>query len=101
LCPAMWCNSENAYSGWTAFKIDVSTVLNKAQSVNDLAAPTGPGSYAATFMPGTVYVSKGDPVYLSPGGITIGFIPQDMSIEYTYTDSGYFYTRYGYVRSGR
>ena len=101
LCPAMWCNNDDAFNGWFAFKNDVATVLNKPVTVGDLPKPSGGGTESGTEMTGTVFVAKGSPIYMSAGGIVIGYITSDTSLEYKYIRDGYYYTNIGYVKPTR
>ena len=100
LCPAMWCNSPTALNGWSAFKNDVLTVMNRPVMAPDLPDPSGEGTAAATSISGEISVKRGDPIYMSPGGIEVGFIDSDKSLKYKFIRSGYYYTDEGYVKGG-
>lgn len=97
LCPAMWCNSTEAYAGWDSFKEDVAKVLNKPIMAPDLPLPSGKGTETGTNMSGTIQVKKGDPIYMNPGGIVIGYISEDKSLQYKFIREEYYYTDEGYV----
>lgn len=100
LCPAMWCNNDAAFNGWQAFKNDVATVLNKPVMAQDLPKPSGDGTESGTEVSGEVLVSKGDPIYMNPGSIVIGYFDSDKSVHYTFERDGYYYTSEGYVKKG-
>lgn len=98
LCPAMWCNSPAAFNGWAAFKADVATVLNRPGSVSDLPRPSGGGTAGGTEISGLVPVKRGDPIYMNPGSIVIGYFAEDKVLRYSFARGGYYYTDEGYVK---
>jgi N-acetylmuramoyl-L-alanine amidase CwlA len=99
LCPAMWCNSKEAFNGWTAFKNDVSLVLNKPVMAPDLPKPSGVGTDSGTGVDGTISVKEGDPFYMnSDGSIVLGYSKKDQALSYTFIRNGMYYTPLGYVK---
>lgn len=100
LCPAMWCNSDSAFNGWFAFKNDVATVLNKPVMAEDLPKPTGEGTAEGTDVSGTISVYAGQPIYMSPNGVIVGYFDADKTISYTFYRDGHYYTSVGYVKAG-
>jgi N-acetylmuramoyl-L-alanine amidase CwlA len=98
LCPAMWCNNDGAFDGWLAFKNDVAAIVNKPTVVEDLPEPSGSGTESGTDVAGTVRVSRGDSIYMSPGGIVVGYFDTDKTLNYTFARDGYYYTDEGYVK---
>ena len=100
LCPAMWCNNRGAFEQWAAFKNDVALVLNKPVMAADLPAPDGEGTESGTLVTGNVRVKEGDPIYLDPHGIVVGYVESDRVIPYTFERDGMYYTSLGYVKGG-
>lgn len=98
LCPAMWCNNADAFKQWEAFKNDVASVLNKPVMASELPPPTGSGTESGTNISGAISVAKGDPIYMNPGSIVIGYFTTDKTLNYTFARDGYYYTSEGYVK---
>ncbi len=99
LCPAMWCNSKEAFNGWTAFKNDVAQVLNNKASARNLPKPSGAGTDSGTGATGTINVREGDPFYMYPdGSFILGYSATDQSLEYTFISGDMYYTSQGYVK---
>lgn len=98
LCPAMWCNSDSAFNGWAAFKNDVASVLNRPTMASDIPAPSGEGTASGTAVSGQVFVRKGDPIYMNPGSIVVGYFASDKTLNYSFARGGYYYTAEGYVK---
>lgn len=100
LCPAMWCNNDGAFAGWTAFRNDVAQVLNKSPTVDDLPAPTGDNTENDGHS-GTINVKRGTPYYMDADGvIMLGYIDADRTLNYTAVKGDMYYTTEGYVRQG-
>jgi hypothetical protein len=100
LCPAMWCNNDGAFAGWTAFRNDVAQVLNKSPTVDDLPAPTGDNTENDGHS-GTINVKRGTPYYMDADGvIMLGYIDADKTLNYTAVKGDMYYTTEGYVRQG-
>ena len=100
LCPAMWCNSEDAFAQWDAFKHDVAQVLNKAPTADELPPPTGASSEGGGST-GTIFVKKGTPYYMDAAGtIMLGYILSDRNLRYTAIKGDMYYTDEGYIKGG-
>lgn len=98
LCPAMWCNRPEAFNGWLAFKEDVAAILNKPVVLSELPTPSGEGTAAGTSNSGTVYVNRGDPMYMNPGSIVVGYFDSAKTLTYEFQRNGYCYTSSGWVK---
>lgn len=101
LCPAMWCNSREAFNGWSAFKNDVAQVLNKPVMAPDLPKPSGAGTDSGTGVSGTIYIREGAPFYVDAAkSIIIGYSRKDQVLSYSFINGGMYYTPLGYVEGG-
>lgn len=98
LCPAMWCNNDSAFNGWNAFRADVANVLNRPVLASNIKPQNTAGTASGTDISGTISVRKGDPIYMSPGSIIVGYFTVDKTLHYSFSRNGYYYTDEGYVK---